>query len=195
VFPAIFRVFLDANVLFPVAVRDTLLRAAQAGLLQPYWSDQVLEEVRRNLVRQGRCSEQMAGKQVAVIQRAFPDSLVTGYEPLEASMTNDPGDRHVVAAAVLAQAQVIVTNNLKHFREKDLPPSMKAQSADDFLRHLFDLSPRVLREVLRQQAADKKKPPLTLEQLLEGLARSVPGFIQDVRDDLALLEAKPRDNG
>ena len=46
-------------------------------------------------------------------------------------------------------------------------------------------------EVLRKQAADKKNPPLTLEQLLDGLAWSVPGFIKDVRDYLTLLDAKP----
>ncbi|ATB30750.1 PIN domain-containing protein [Melittangium boletus] len=190
-FPAIFSVFLDANVLFPMAVRDTLLRAAEAGLVQPYWSARVLEEMRRNLVTQGRCSEQKAEKLVAIINRVFPDSTVIGYEHLEPAMKNDPGDRHVVAAALMAHAQVIVTNNLKHFRKEDLPPSMKAQSADDFLQHLFDLSPRKMLEVLRKQAADKQKPRCTLEELLDGLARSVPGFVKDVRDYLALRDAEP----
>ena len=145
-----------------MAVRDTLLRAAEAGLVQPYWSARVLEEMRRNLVKQGQCSEQQADTLVIIINRVFPDSTVTGYEHLELTMKNDPGDRHVVAAALMANAQVIVTNNLKHFRKKDLPPSMEAQSADDFLQHLFDLSPRRMLEVLRKQASDKKKPPLTL---------------------------------
>lgn len=193
-FPAIFRVFLDANVLFPMAVRDTLLRAAEAGLVQPYWSARVLEEMRRNLVGKSRCSEEQSHQLVATIQRAFPEALVTDYEHLEAVMKNHPDDRHVVAAALMAHAQVIVTNNLKHFRKKELPPSMEAQSADDFLRHLFDLSPRKMHEVLRKQAADKRKPPLTLEQLLDGLARSVPGFVKDVRDYLTLLEAEPGGN-
>jgi hypothetical protein len=93
VFPAIFRVFLDANVLFPMAVRDTLLRAAEAGLIQPYWSARVLEEMRRNLVKQAQCSEQQADKLVGIINREFPDSIVSGYESLEPSMKNDPGDR------------------------------------------------------------------------------------------------------
>ena len=190
-FPAIFRVFLDANVLFPMAVRDTLLRAAEAGLVQPYWSARILEEMRRNLVKQGQCSDQQAAGLVALIHRAFPDSMVTGYEFLEPVMKNDPGDRHVVAAALMAHAQVIVTNNLKHFRKDTLPASMEAQSADDFLRHLFGLAPRKMLEVLRKQAADKRKPPLTLEQLLAGLSKSVPGFIKDVRDHLALLDAEP----
>ncbi|MFP2926732.1 PIN domain-containing protein [Pyxidicoccus sp. 3LG] len=134
-FPAIFRVFFDANVLFPMAVRDTLLRAAEAGLVQPYWSARVLEEMRRSLVKQGQCSEQQADKLVSSINRVFPDSTINGYEHLEHAMKNDPGDRHVAAAALMANAQVIVTNNLKHFRKEDLAPSMEAQSADDFLQH------------------------------------------------------------
>ncbi|MCP3104949.1 PIN domain-containing protein [Myxococcus sp. K15C18031901] len=189
-FPAIFRVFLDANVLFPMAVRDTLLRAAEAGLVQPYWSERVLEEMRRNLVKQGQCSEEQSARLVAIIHRAFPESLVTGYEQFEASMRNDPDDRHVAAAALLAHAQVIVTNNLKHFRKVDLPSSMEAQSADDFLRHLFDLAPRKMLDVLRRQAEDKRRPPMTLDQLLDGLSRSVPGFIQDVRGYRALLDSE-----
>ncbi|NJN13586.1 MAG: hypothetical protein HC815_39095 [Richelia sp. RM1_1_1] len=48
-------------------------------------------------------------------------------------MTNDPGDRHVLAAAVVAKADIIVTSNLKDFREKDLVSwGVKAQSPSGF---------------------------------------------------------------
>lgn len=127
-FPAIFRVFLDANVLFPAAVRDTLLRAAEAGLIQVYWSEQVLEEMRRNLVLRGQCTEDRAAVLVATLRRAFPTSVSTGYEHLVPAMRNDLGDRHVVAAALAARAEVVVTNNLKHFRKEHLPKGMEAQS-------------------------------------------------------------------
>jgi predicted nucleic acid-binding protein len=181
VFPAIFRVFLDANVLYPASVRDTLLRAFEAGLIQAYWSEQILEEMRRNLVLNSQCTNEQAASLVATLRRVFPTSIVTGYENLLPAMRNDPGDRHVVAAALAARAEVIVTNNLKHFRKEDLPTGMEAQSADTFLQNLFDLEPRVMMEVLRKQAADKRKPPVTFEQHLEGLSRSVPHFVDDVR--------------
>ncbi len=169
------------EVLFPAAVRDTLLRAAEAGLVQVYWSEQVLEEMRRNLVLRGQCTEEKAAALVATLHRAFPQSVVSGYEHLLPAMRNEPGDRHVAAAALAARAEVIVTNNLKHFRREDLPPGMEAQSADAFLQNLFDLEPRTMLAVLRKQAADKRQPPTTFEQLLDGLARSVPGFVADVR--------------
>lgn len=178
-FPAIFRVFLDTNVLFPSALRDTLLRAAETGLVQVYWSEDVLKELERNLVRTGRHDADGAARLIRTMRRAFSTAEVRGYQHLIPSMPNHPKDRHVVAAAQVAGAQVIVTNNLADFRT--LPPGMEAQDADTFLQGLFDLNPEVLVGVLTQQAADKGNPPLTLDQLLGGLARSVPGFISEVR--------------
>jgi hypothetical protein len=63
--PAPFKVVLDANVLYPFSLRDTLLRAASEGLFQLYWSDQILEEARRSLVSSGRMIDQQAGGHVA----------------------------------------------------------------------------------------------------------------------------------
>lgn len=51
--PAPFIVVLDANVLFPFTLRDTLLRAAAAGFYQVRWTAQILDEMQRNLVSTG----------------------------------------------------------------------------------------------------------------------------------------------
>ncbi|WP_328592528.1 PIN domain-containing protein [Saccharopolyspora elongata] len=46
--------------------------------------------------------------------KAVRDCLVMGYEPLiDAVELPDPDDRHVLAAAIKARAQVVVTANLK----------------------------------------------------------------------------------
>ena len=55
------RVVLDANVLYPFTLRDTLLRSAEAGLCQVYWSAQILDEATRNLVLGGRMTARQAG--------------------------------------------------------------------------------------------------------------------------------------
>jgi hypothetical protein len=117
--PAPFIVLLDANVLFPFSLRDTLLRAAAAGFYQLRWSSQILDEVTRNLVSSGAMSEEKARKLRAIMEREFPEAEVTGYEHLIAAMRNHEKDRHVAAAAVKASAQVITTSNLKDFA--DLP--------------------------------------------------------------------------
>src|SRR5579872_6918418 len=108
-------VFLDANELVPAAPRDTLLLAAAKGLFTMRLTEDVLHEVNAILVNRIGLSEEKAQRTVNQIREAFPEALVTSYEPLIASMPNDKKDRHVLAAAVSCGAQVIVTQNLRHF--------------------------------------------------------------------------------
>ena len=58
---------------------------------------------------------------------------------------------------------------------------MEAQLPDEFLCNLFDLDPLAFVEMLREQAGDLIKPPVTFEELLERLARVVPEFVVAVR--------------
>lgn len=182
--PAPFRVVLDANVLYPFTLRDTLLRAAALGLYQVHWSEEIISEATRNLIASGRMSDEQAAHLMAAMRNAFPEALVRGYESLVASMPNDAKDRHVAAVAVKVSAQVIVTMNLKDF--KTLPEAIEAQSPDDFLLDLLDLAPDAMLELLAQQAAALKRPPVTLDQLLRGLGKTVPRFEQEVRRYIAV---------
>lgn len=181
--PAPFIVVLDANVLFPFTLRDTLLRAAAAGFYQLRWTSQILDEVTRNLVSTGTMPEDRANRLRAIMKREFPEADVVGYEHLIDAMPNDPKDRHVVAAAVKAGAQVITTANLKDFSA--LPDGVEAQSPDEFLCNLFDLDPNGVEELLRDQAADLVKPTMTFEELLERLTKVAPEFVVAVRDHAA----------
>lgn len=181
--PAPFIVVLDANVLFPFTLRDTLLRAAAADFYQVRWTGQILDEMVRNLVSTGRMSESKAARLRFVMEREFPEAEVKGFEPLIASMENDEKDRHVVAGAIKAGAQVITTANLKDF--KRLPDGLEAQSPDEFLSNLFDLDPDEFVELLREQAADLVRPPMTFDELLDRLARVVPDLVRAVRQYIA----------
>jgi len=68
--------------------------------------------------------------------------MVTGYDSLIDGMTNDPKDRHVLAAAVRANAEVIVTFNLRDFPEPALKPyDILTVHPDDFLLDQLDLYP------------------------------------------------------
>ncbi len=180
--PAPFVVVLDANVLFPFSLRDTLLRAAAAGFYQVRWSSQILDEMTRNLISTGRMPEHKAQRLRAIMTREFPESEVTGYEHLISAVKNHEKDRHVVAAAVKAGAQVITTSNLKDFTE--LPEGMEAQSPDVFLCNLFDLDPDGFIDLLREQADDLVNPRMTFEELLGRLARVVPDLVAAVREYL-----------
>jgi hypothetical protein len=180
--PAPFIVIVDANVLFPLTLRDTVLRAAAAGLYQLRWSGDILDEMERNLVSTGTMPADKAARLRAMMERYFPEAEVTGYGPLIAAMRNDAKDRHVVAAAVKAGAQVLVTANIKDFAP--LPDGVEAQSPDEFLCNLFDLDPEGFVEMLREQAADLVKPPVSFDELLRRLDRAVPDLVAAVRDRL-----------
>jgi len=178
-----FKVLLDANVLYPFTLRDTLLRAASEGFYQIYWSAEILDEAVRNLVASGTVTVEQGARLRVTMERAFPEAEVMGYEPLISGMPNDPKDRHVAAAALKAGAQVIVTSNLRDFQA--LPDGVEAQSPDEFLSNLFDLDPNGIVELLRDQAAALKKPPRTFEELVAALAKMVPAFAAAVVKHLA----------
>ena len=158
----------------PVSLCDTLLRAAAAGFFQIYWSEEILEETRRNLVAKLGLTEEQAAYRCSAMRKHFREAMVTGYEPYVATMENDPKDCHVAAAALKVGAQVIVTSNIRDF--KKLPEGIEAQTPDDFLCNLFGLSPGRMADLVKVQAAALKKPPVTFEQLLGALAAVVPEF-------------------
>jgi predicted nucleic acid-binding protein len=164
-----FVVLYDANVLYPSTLRDLLIRIAQAGLVQAKWTDQILDEVFDNLTanRPDLDSQRMARTRNLIIG-AVRDCLVTGYEPLiEAVHLPDPDDRHVLAAAVKARAQVIVTNNLKDFPSAVLEAwDMEAKSADDFILDQIDLSREVVYSAVQRIADSREKPPATFADVL-----------------------------
>jgi len=97
-----FTVLLDANVLVPVALADTLLRAADQGLFAPLWSERILDEVRRAILKiHDDIDPGRVDARLHAMNRAFEDAGVTGWESLEANTTlPDPDDRHVVSAAI-----------------------------------------------------------------------------------------------
>ena len=160
--------------LFPFSVRDTLLRAAEKGLFQPVWSNEILDELERNLVAKVGIAASKARRLVETMCEAFPEALVTDLEVLIPAMTNDPKDRHVAAAAVRAGASAIVTSNLRDFAP--LPGGLEALTPDDFLCRLVAADGEAVIELLHEQASTLRRPPLTFAELVERLGRLLPRF-------------------
>lgn len=183
-FPAV----LDACVLIPMPLADTLLRlAAGPRLYLPKWTDDIMAEVSRNLVDRFGLSEEQAAYRESEIRRHFPEAWVDGYQDLIPAMTNEPKDRHVLAAAVRSQAEVIVTYNRKDFPATSLAPyAISVQGPSTFLKNLHDLAPDAVRQTLEEQAGAVARP---MSYLLERLRVNVPAFVD------ALLEAEKRGGG
>ncbi len=133
-----FIALLDANVLVNAAVRDTLLRAAEADLYQLALSPDILEEMRGALESNLGRTRQQTDYLMQEMMNAFESAMIDGYESLIPVMGNHEGDRHVLAAAVEAGAEVIVTFNLRHFPETACKPhGIEAQHPDEFLLVLW----------------------------------------------------------
>jgi len=177
-----FPAFLDTCVLYPAYLCDTLLRLAEAETYRALWSADVLEELRRNLVEQGIDPDKVDYR-IGEMCRSFPDATVTGYESLIESMGTHPKDGHVLAAAVRANAEVVVTFNVRDFPDSALKPyDVVALHPDDFLLDQLDLHPGQTVQALRDQAAAYRREPTDVTGLLVRLEHSgLPGFAAEVR--------------
>ena len=165
----------DANVLYPSVLRDVLIRIAAAGMVQAKWTEAILDETFRNLkANRPDISPDSLDRTRNAMKGAVRDCLVVGYEPLvDAVELPDPDDRHVLAAAIRAKAQAIVTFNLKDFPSEALIAwDVEAIHPDAFLEAQIDLNPQIVYGVLQRIADSCRKPPLTVADLLERLERT-----------------------
>jgi predicted nucleic acid-binding protein len=172
---------LDANVLVQAPLRDTLLRAAEADLFAPLWSPAVLAELAHTL-RRLRAADPEALAKVARLLRAlvgsFPDALVDAADLLRADLTSDPGDRHVVVAALAGKADVLVTHNVRDFPAalEEMGQVVRVVSPDAFLLDLLARDRARIEGILDAQGA-ALHPPRTRAAVLASLAPLVPGFV------------------
>jgi predicted nucleic acid-binding protein len=174
---------LDICVLFPMYLRDILLRLAAAEVYQPLWSADILAELQHVLVREQVMPPENAERIIALMRDHFPEAEVTGYESLVPSMPCDPGDRHVLAAAVASGAGAVVTVNLADFPAKAAAEyGLDILSPDDFLLDVLDLAPAAMIATLAEQVSGYRREPTTINGLMAALARSgVPSFADEIR--------------
>jgi hypothetical protein len=171
-----YSVVLDACVLIPMPLADTLLRMAEEPRLYlPKWSHMIMGEVTRNLIKTWNMEPEKARRREDELRRHFPEAWVEGFEPLIGAMANEPKDRHVLAAAVRSHSELIVTYDRRHFPAASLSAwTIEVQGPSTFLRGLYDLEPGVFVRKLHEQAATIGVP---LTSLLHSLAKNVPQFV------------------
>jgi len=162
----------DANVLYPGSLRDLLIRLGQTGLFRARWTEWILDEMIDAIVAVQPALAGRLERTRQLMNEAIPDVVVTGHEHLIGSLQlPDPKDRHVLAAAIVANAQIIVTKNLKDFPADDLEPyGIEALSPDEFVLRLLDADPGRVIGVVDNQARALTGPPTTFDELLERLA-------------------------
>ena len=180
-FPALF----DTNVLYGALLNDLILELADRGLYRPLWSADIIEELRRNLLTAGE-GERLVGKRIYTMTTYFPDAMVDGHASLISTMTCDPKDRHILAAAVRGGAEVLVTFNLKDFPGESVAPfDVEVVHSDDFLLDQLDLHHAPTLRAIVDLVDAYDSPAMTMDDYLFVLTRAgVPKFAGAVRAKL-----------
>lgn len=158
---------------------DTVLRLASLELFEPYWSETILTEVDSTLTKFGKTREQIE-RRLSQMRQAFPEAVVEGFEYLIPAMTNDEKDRHVLAAAVRAGVDQVVTRNTRDFPQESADPyGIEIRDPDTFLLNVMDLYPRQSLTAIRRQAEALRRDN-GLDSVIAKLAIHVPRFAQAV---------------
>ncbi|MEM7631900.1 MAG: PIN domain-containing protein [Pseudomonadota bacterium] len=158
------KILIDANVLFPTVMREVVLGVAAQGLFEPLWSPRILEEWARAAAKLGPLAEAQARGESAQIDRAWPRASVRYPPELEDRLwLPDPGDIHVLAAAIHGSADIIMTVNAKDFPRNILAEEgLSRVDPDGYLQHcaladpgpVADVAQTVLDEARRLSGED-----------------------------------------
>jgi predicted nucleic acid-binding protein len=143
-------VLLDANVIYSRALRDYILYAAEDMLLSVAWSDEILSEMVRNLMRSFKgFTIESSEILIDLMNEYFPAAAVEPdkehFDYLLGFQLPDEGDRHVLAAALAAEADAICTMNNKHFPAEVVSVlGIRVVSPDDLLCEIIDAYPQAM---------------------------------------------------
>lgn len=166
-----FRVLLDANAIFGALQRSILVRVGEqqaAFNLRMLVTEEILAEMVRTVrEKYPDLTAEWAESLTDAINDAIPDCIVDGYEHLiESAEIADADDRHVVAAAMHAGAQLIITSDMA-FADAAIHP-IETQNPDDFLTDLYDLDERTMRQIVAEEASQRG---ITIDLLSDELER------------------------
>jgi predicted nucleic acid-binding protein len=168
-----FTAVLDTNVIYPVIIRDILFWFAHYDLYTPKWSEHIFDEWKK-VIREKGLSEEEANKRIEKANSAFPDAFVKNYQGLIDNLNlPDEDDRHILAAAIKTNANLIVTNNIKDFPEEYLQSfGLNAKTADDFLTDIIDLNHEQAVAAFKEMVLNKKNPKMDEFAVLDQLRKS-----------------------
>lgn len=178
-----FPAFLDTCVLYPINLTDVLLRLPDYDRsYRPLWSAGVIEELERNLTAKTSMTPARVAKRVGAYAPALPGRHGTGYDALIPQMNCHEKDRPVLAAAVVGNAEVIVTFNLKDFPAAALEPyDISVVHPDAFLLDQLDLYPEATLTAVVEAVGDRNNPPETIHDFLKKLGKLTPDFVTEIK--------------
>ena len=144
---------------FPNRLREILLGVAARGLYQPIWSERILGEWVRATAKLGDVAAMEAEAQATLARLAFPAALQRAQPNIEARLhLPDPNDIHVLAVAISAHADALITFNAQDFPGHVLAvEGVTRRDPDGFLWELQSRHPEAMArivEVVRARQAE-----------------------------------------
>lgn len=168
------RCVLDASVLYQELLRNLLLWIAAEGGLDPFWTERILDETCRNLIEDRVIEPEQWDRLRAAMLTSFPDAMLdqAKADAIEHKMPNDKNDRHVLAAAVAGDIELVITSNLRHFKQADLERVGKqALSPDQLLCELIATEPTIVHAAMERLVTFMRIPrQWSIAELLGRLA-------------------------
>ncbi|WP_239309895.1 PIN domain-containing protein [Frankia sp. Cj3] len=197
--PPLPRVLADTNVLFPFSVMDLLLALTEDGVHTILWTEALLDEWERVIVRSGRRSASSAAAVTTAVRTFFPDAEVRfdDYADLIARMPGrDPDDRVHMAAAAAGHATHLVTRNLSDFPAAPLAAyGVMVADPDTYLCELCTEFENEVTSTVVRLAGEKRHPPMSTADLLGYLERAgVERFAARVRSTLSRIPIPDPEN-
>ena len=149
---------LDACVLYPTVLRQILLGCSERGLIVPIWSERLLEEWRRAAARNGGAADAaLAEAEGARANARFPGALIPPGDEAPLWLP-DPADIHVLATAIAARANTIITLNLRDFPARELSGyDVAARPPDAILMEMWLSDPDPVEQVVRTTHAEAER--------------------------------------
>lgn len=183
-------VVLDACVLYPPSLRDLLLTLGALDVIEVRWSEEILDEVTRNVVADHPDIDRDRFEQhtIAAMHRHFPEALVVVDADVISALDNDPKDRHVAAVAITAGAEAIVTFNIKDFGGDRLPTAgVKVLTPGALVDSLLEEIPEAVPMALSTIANRLRRPELSPSDLAHLLAAH-PTLAAPMQRVLSMIE-------
>jgi hypothetical protein len=181
---AVFPVVLDANVLFGLMTTDILLTTAGRRMYRAHWTADILDEAERNiLTKRPDLAASAVARRFDAMRRAMPEAMLdTPPQELIDAMTNHAGDRHVLAAAVSARAEVIATENGKHFPPAAcIPFGIETRTLDEFICDLVSLNASDVWSSIGEMAERRMRPPQSITAVCDVLETHIPRALGELR--------------
>ena len=175
----------DACVLYPAPLRDLLLRLALTDLFHARWTADIHDEwMRQVLANRPDLTHAQFLRTRQLMDAHVRDCLVEGYHALIPQLhLPDPKDRHVLAAAIRAQASVIVTFNIRDFPPEVLAPyGVEVQPPDAFIMQWLEVAPAQVCVAAEEQRRSLRNPPKSIDEFLAILLRQqLPATVARLR--------------